>query len=145
MKNELNTNLLEGNGNAEKKTAARMWGGIELGRALKMWQRFAIVLLILLCAFLSSCTPLVNVNPNQELSLQIESEELLAHVHYLAQPAMKGRKPKTRGSKKAREYIKKRFEASGLVPWGECKGYEQPFGFGTNVIGVMPRIDNKLD
>jgi hypothetical protein len=30
------------------------------------------------------------------------------------------------------------------VPWGEAKGYEQSFGYGTNVIGILPGSDANL-
>jgi len=75
--------------------------------------------------------------PREELSWAIETEELSGHVHFLAQPALKGRKPRTWESATARQYLKNRFEAYGLVPWAGYKGYEQSFGFGTNVIGVL--------
>jgi Zn-dependent M28 family amino/carboxypeptidase len=62
----------------------------------------------------------------------------------LAQPALKGRKPRTWESATARRYLKSRFEAYGLLPWADRKGYEQSFGFGTNVIGVLPGSDPNL-
>ncbi len=74
--------------------------------------------------------------PQEPLSIAIETDELSDHVHFLAQPALKGRKPKTWESATVRRYLKDRFEAYGLVPWPGTKGYEQPFGFGTNVIGI---------
>jgi len=62
--------------------------------------------------------------PQEELSPAIETQELSDHVHFLAQPALKGRKPKTRQSATVRRYLKDRFEAYGLVPWPGEKGYE---------------------
>jgi len=82
--------------------------------------------------------------PKERLSPAIETQELSDHVHFLAQPALKGRKPKTWESATVRRYLKDRFEAYGLVPWGDSKSYEQPFGFGTNVIGVLPGSDPNL-
>ncbi|HUS72709.1 MAG TPA: M28 family peptidase [Sedimentisphaerales bacterium] len=96
-----------------------------------------IFLIILLVLCLWSITGCVSI-PREELSWAIETEELSGHVHFLAQPALKGRKPRTWESATARQYLKNRFEAYGLVPWIGYKGYEQPFGFGTNVIGVLP-------
>jgi hypothetical protein len=43
-----------------------------------------------------------------------------------------------------RQYLKSRFQGYGLVPWGEAKGYEQSFGYGTNVIGILPGSDANL-
>jgi len=82
--------------------------------------------------------------PQEHLSQAIETQELSDHVHFLAQPALKGRKPKTWESATVRQYLKNRFKAYGLVPWPSSKGYEQPFGFGTNVIGVLPGADPNL-
>ncbi|MHC4738564.1 MAG: M28 family metallopeptidase [Planctomycetota bacterium] len=82
--------------------------------------------------------------PQEQLSDAIEKEELSGHTHFLAQRALKGRKPKSWESATVRDYLKNRFEAYGLVPWGQAEGYEQPFGFGTNVIGVLPGADPEL-
>jgi hypothetical protein len=82
--------------------------------------------------------------PHEHLSGAIEIQELSDHVHFLAQPALKGRKPKTWESAIVRKYLKNRFEAYGLVPWSGTKAYEQPFGFGTNFIGVLPGADPNL-
>ena len=100
-------------------------------------------LLIVLLCLLVSLTGCVSV-PQEKLTLSIDKQELSDHVHFLAQPALKGRKPKTWGSATARRYLKTRFKAYGLVPWPGAKGYEQPFGFGTNVIGVLPGTDPNL-
>ncbi len=79
--------------------------------------------------------------PTECITETIGTDELSAHVHFLAQPALKGRKPKTRGSKLARRYIARRFADYGLVPWGQATRFAQPFGLGTNVIGVLPGTD----
>lgn len=95
---------------------------------------FLIILSVLCLRLITGCVSI----PREELSWAIETEELSGHVHFLSQPALKGRKPRTWESATARQYLKNRFEAYGLVPWGGRRGYEQPFGFGTNVIGVLP-------
>lgn len=66
------------------------------------------------------------------------------HVTYLASPELKGRKPMTRGSKKARTYIGDHFANLGLVPWGTAEGFEQSVLMGTNVVGVLPGGDPAL-
>ena len=101
------------------------------------------LLVALLCFCLMIVTGCVSI-PHEQLSRAIEIQELSDHVHFLAQPALKGRKPKTWESATARQYLKSRFEAYGLIPWTNCKGYEQPFGFGTNVIGVLPGVNPNL-
>lgn len=117
---------------------------IESDTCLKVLRRSVALLLILFCCCSIGCMSRHQKMPNENLSLEIQRTELSEHVRFLVQPALKGRKPKTKGSKEAREYIKKSFEASGLIPWGECKGYEQSFGLGTNIIGVLPGTDGEL-
>ena len=99
-----------------------------------------LLIFLLLCLQVIGC---VSIQPEQ-LSRVIEKEELSEHVHFLAQPALKGRKPKTWESATVRRYLKSRFETYGLVPWGQTKGYEQSFGYGTNVIGILPGSDPNL-
>jgi hypothetical protein len=93
--------------------------------------------------FLLNIAGCVSVPP-VHVSEGIKSEELASHVQFLSQPALKGRKPKTFESGIARKYIEKRFAAYGLVPWGQAKDFEQPFGYGTNVVGVLPGSDPNL-
>lgn len=96
--------------------------------------------LLLLSLCLAGCVQI----PREHLSRAIEQQELSDHVHFLAQPGLKGRKPKTFESWQVRNYLKSRFKTYGLVPWANRAGYEQPFGFGTNVIGVLSGSDPNL-
>lgn len=82
--------------------------------------------------------------PKGEHLSGITSSELAAHVKFLAQPKLKGRKAGTRGSRLAREYIESRFSSYGLVPWGSESNYSLSFGYGNNVIGVLPGSDKDL-
>jgi Iap family predicted aminopeptidase len=109
---------------------------------MKVAQRTRLLLafLHLSLALLSGCVSI----PAEHLSQPIETQELSDHVHFLAQPGLKGRRPRTWESATVRRYLKERFEAYGLVPWADRKGYEQSFGFGTNVIGVLPGSDANL-
>lgn len=109
----------------------------------ELWQLLrclAISVFALVIAALVGCVRI----PQERLTLPIEKDELSDHVHFLAQPALKGRKPKTSGSRHARRYIESRFKAFGLTPWGATKTYAQPFGVGTNIIGVLPGSDEQL-
>ena len=99
-----------------------------------------ICLVIFFLLNIAGCVSVPPVSVNEG----IKSEELASHVEFLAQPALKGRKPKTLESGIARQYIERRFAAYGLVPWGEAKDFEQPFGYGTNVVGVLPGSDANL-
>jgi hypothetical protein len=109
---------------------------------MKVAQRKGVLLasLHLLLMIMAGCVSV----PREHLSRSIGTQELSDHVHFLAQPALKGRKPRTWESATARRYLKSRFEAYGLVPWADRKGYEQSFGFGTNVIGILPGSDPSL-
>jgi len=99
---------------------------------------------LLLILMLSMCVCGCVQMPREHISRAIEQQELSDHVHFLAQPALKGRKPKTFESWQVRKYLKSRFQAYGLVSWCNRAGYEQPFGFGTNMIGVLPGSDPNL-
>jgi len=105
-----------------------------------MRKMFLSILLVLCLWSITGCVSI----PREELSGPIEIQELSDHVHFLAQPALKGRKPRTWESATVRQYLKSRFRDYGLVPWGEAKGYEQSFGYGTNVIGILPGSDANL-
>jgi hypothetical protein len=85
----------------------------------------------------------VNI-PKEKMSIGIDKTELSEHVYFLAQPALGGRLPRSIGSWEAREYIKTRFAAYQLKPWGTSKGYDQPFRIGTNVVGMLPGQDPRL-
>ena len=82
--------------------------------------------------------------PDVHVSAPIGLHELSSHVETLTNRSMRGRKPLSSKSRRARDYIAAHFEACGLVPWGDADGYEQPVTIGTNVIGVLPGQDEKL-
>jgi hypothetical protein len=91
-------------------------------------------------ACLSGCVSV----PPENVSEAIGADELSAHVGFLSQSALEGRKPGSRGSSIARQYIESRFTTYGLVPWGQTRDFAQPFVLGTNVIGVLPGADPNL-
>lgn len=101
-----------------------------------------LVLLLALAALwnLAHTRPL----PRVAYAAPIEKNSLQTRVEYLADPALRGRFPLTWGSRQARGLIKREFAACGLVPWGDEPGYDRPFTFGTNVIGVLPGSDPQL-
>jgi peptidase M28-like protein len=82
--------------------------------------------------------------PKVSLSRPIQEEELVEHVSHLAHPKLKGRKPLSRGSRRARKYIENHFTRFGLRPWGETKKYSQPIVIGTNMVGVLPGSDARV-
>jgi hypothetical protein len=72
------------------------------------------------------------------------TEAAAQHVRFLSQPALKGRKTGSHGASLARRYIEEHFQACGLVPWAQEKGFELSFGLGCNVVGVLPGSDASL-
>lgn len=52
---------------------------------------------------------------------------LSAHINYLADDKLEGRRTGTRGEQLAYEYISKEFEKAGFLPRGENEGYLQKF------------------
>src|SRR5262245_52294361 len=96
--------------------------------------------LFLCCMSLTGCISIPPVPPANTSA----REALESHVQFLAQPALKGRKPGSRGSGAARTYIQSRFKACGLVPWGDESSYALSFGRGKNVVGVLRGSDPAL-
>ena len=97
-------------------------------------------ILILFPTFFTGCASI----PVDKTSSAIETTELQTHVEFLAQPALKGRKPGSPESVLARKYIEGQFADFGLKPWGKEKGYILPFDSGANVIGLLPGSDPAL-
>ena len=70
------------------------------------------------------------------------AEELVAHVTMLASKEFEGRRTRTAGNQKAREWLLARFKEAGLTPLGT--GFEIPFTFtrngatsnGVNLVGM---------
>ena len=96
--------------------------------------------LLLFCLGVTGC---VSVPPGSA-GKETTREALAAHIKFLSQPALKGRKPGTHGSSLARQYIESRFKSYGLVPWRSERNYELSFGYGKNVVGVVPGSDTNL-
>jgi Zn-dependent M28 family amino/carboxypeptidase len=93
---------------------------------------------------LSGCATAAPPPPVVEDEVVIEATDpILDDVRILADDAMAGRAPGTRGSVIARSYIEYRFEEIGIEPIGDS--YEQPFVFtgggkatdGVNMVGKI--------
>jgi acetylornithine deacetylase/succinyl-diaminopimelate desuccinylase-like protein len=105
-------------------------------------QKFA--LLVLFCSAMFCLSGCVVSLPVETLSRSIDRPELVKHVEFLCQPALKGRKAQSWEAATVREYIGARFDRYGLKPWPGEDGYEQEFIFGTHMIGVMEGSDPDL-
>jgi len=97
----------------------------------------------ILCLLFLICTrlPAAARPPLQPDDSAIETQTLSEHVHYLTQPHLEGRRPFTQGAALARTYIKTLYQQYRLKPWASRSAYEQPFGLGANLIGVLPGAD----
>lgn len=76
----------------------------------------------------SSATPAMD-----QTSTEITAADLKAHVSALASEAMEGRLTGTRGEQMATQYVADAFEALGLEPAGDDRGYYQSFDFTAGV------------
>jgi hypothetical protein len=92
------------------------------------------------CVVIAGCA---TVPPPEKQEASVE-QRMAADVEFLAQPALKGRESGTHGAHLAREFIKARFKSCGLVPWGNASDYELSFGYGKNIIGVLPGSDTNV-
>lgn len=98
------------------------------------------LILVLMCCGLGACT---SVPPAPTLSANLK-DNLTAHVRFLAQPKLEGRKTGTAEARLARQYIEARFRACGLVPWPKEKSYELSYRLGKNLVGILPGSDTNL-
>jgi Zn-dependent M28 family amino/carboxypeptidase len=108
-------------------------------------KRFVLIALILLTGSFLAAQTMMSPKKNADtppISKVVDAKQLLRDVEVLSSDEMQGRAPDTPGGAKAREYIVKRFEQSGLKPIGGS--YLQTFKFGktavktgTNVIGYI--------
>ena len=103
------------------------------GKSALVWA--SKIPLFLLPLFLVGCISVPQPN---------SSENLSSHVRFLASSELKGRAPRSHGSRAAREYIATRFRAAGLRPWPGEQEFQQSFGYGQNVIGILPGADPVL-
>jgi Zn-dependent M28 family amino/carboxypeptidase len=83
----------------------------------------------LLLALVSSATSLLAQQPRQGAATQVaqavDSNALRAHLRFLADDALEGRRPGTRGGELAAKYIAAQFERLGLEPAGDSGTYFQ--------------------
>ncbi|HEX6859806.1 MAG TPA: M20/M25/M40 family metallo-hydrolase [Caulobacteraceae bacterium] len=91
---------------------------------------------------LSACST-APAPPVETAEAAYDGDTLIDDVRILADDAMQGRAPDTKGSRMARSYIEYRFEEIGVEPIGES--FEQPFIFTTkgaahNGVNVIGRI-----
>lgn len=103
-------------------------------------QRFVVVSTLALAIL--GCQPCCKLKPdaaNKE-NPEITSEEIIAHIQYLASDDLGGRFPDTPGSSRARDYIKTQWRRIKLES-GNNDDFEQPFDF---VSGVGLGQDNHL-
>lgn len=79
----------------------------------------------------------------------LDSTQLLRDLSVLAHDSLEGRATGTVGSLKARHFLERRMEQTGLLPAGSDPGYGQAFswprGTGANLVGIVPGRDPEAD
>lgn len=82
--------------------------------------------------------------PTESVTAPVTADELAQHVTFLTQPALKGRAAGSWESKHVRRYLSQRLSQYGCVPWAGNPSFELDFGFGKNIIAVLPGSDPEL-
>jgi Zn-dependent M28 family amino/carboxypeptidase len=84
-----------------------------------------VLFAIVCCAELSALTDLIAQAPNQaaRVARAVDAQVLRAHLEFLADDALEGRRPGTRGGELAAKYIAAQFERLGLEPAGDSGTY----------------------
>ncbi len=84
---------------------------------------------ILLAAALVGCMPAQETVQAQNAQPQVKSENIKAHIAFLADDTLKGRDTGSEGYQIAANYVKSLFKQYGLTPMGEHEGFEQNVTF----------------
>lgn len=82
--------------------------------------------------------------PTESVTAPVTTEELIQHVTFLTQPALRGRAARSWESVHVRRYLSQRLQTYGCVPWADNPSFELDFGFGKNIIAVLPGSDPVL-
>lgn len=82
--------------------------------------------------------------PTGSADPSITTGELSQHVTFLTQPTLKGRAAGSWESAHVRRYLSQHLQAYGCVPWADNPSFELDFGFGKNIIAVLPGSDPEL-
>jgi Zn-dependent M28 family amino/carboxypeptidase len=91
-----------------------------------LMRRSAIVLFAsLMVSSLAAQTPGGSATPGTRVARALDARVLRAHLEFLADDALEGRKPGTRGGETAAKYIASQFERLGLEPAGDSGTYFQ--------------------
>jgi Zn-dependent M28 family amino/carboxypeptidase len=116
----------------------------ETKRSEIMKPKTGLVILILLTA-ITGCFAQNGANPAKPVSKIINAIQILDDLRILSADEMEGRATGTTGSAKAREYVVKRFQESGIKSIGDS--YLQNFEFstrrspdkvkGVNILGII--------
>jgi Zn-dependent M28 family amino/carboxypeptidase len=84
---------------------------------------------LLLVTLLSGCSPAPEKNSNSHQSIEVDADNIKAHIAFLADDTLKGRDTGSDGYQIAANYVKSFFKQYDLKPMGEYEGFEQEVTF----------------
>lgn len=82
--------------------------------------------------------------PTESVTAPITPDELSQHVTYLTQSSLRGRSAGSWQSPHVQDYLSQRLTQYGCVPWADNPSFALDFGFGKNIIAVLPGSDPQL-
>jgi len=97
---------------------------------MKFTRNFSVGIIALI--LLISCSADNDKSTELSSSVEITKSEIMAHITYLADDALKGRQAGTAGEAKAANYIADYFSELGLIPAGDNGTYFQEFTIGSS-------------
>jgi hypothetical protein len=106
----------------------------------------ALAAVFALAALLAACAPVVQTTPPPDAEPTVDADQLISDIRTLAAADMEGRRMGTPGHDRAVEFIRTRFEESGVRPIAAT--YDLPFRYiargdtveadGLNLVGYIP-------
>lgn len=95
-------------------------------RIMNRITRLPTALLMLATAFAQAQTPLLPISTDaQKAARSVRPEAIEAHMRYLADDKLAGRKPGTQGYELAAQYVEKQFRLLGFLPAGQKGTFRQ--------------------
>lgn len=107
---------------------------------MKQMMKVLLAVMSLSLPILSGCICV----PTESVTAPITPDELSQHVTFLTQSSLRGRSAGSWESPHVQDYLSQRLSQYGCVPWANNPSFTLDFGFGKNIIGVLPGSDPQL-